>query len=126
MDDLVNLFPIPQLTVFPKHAHFNPLRTIKSKLSPCRKEWSCSGKAALIVSALKLKTPISSNGSESFIKYGPMTLSRFRAMMRGSLHGGCGVYLSGHSPFHSDKCSCSSSKALSSSLYSPFGDFIAF
>lgn len=84
------------------------------------------GKAALIVGALKLKAPISSKDSESFIKYGPMTLSRFRAVMRDSLHGGSGVYLSGRTPFHSDKCSCSSSKALSSSLCSPFGDFIAF
>lgn len=45
--------------------------------------------------------------------------------MHGLLHGGFGIYLSRDFPFHSDKCSCSSSSSLSSSLYSPFGDFMA-
>lgn len=48
-----------------------------------------------------------------------------QTVMRGLLHSGCGIYLSGDFPFHSDKCSCSSSSSLSSSLYSPFGDFMA-
>lgn len=33
-------------------------------------------------------------------------------------------YIPVTSPFHSDKCSCSSLNTLSSSLCSPFGDFI--
>ena len=48
-----------------------------------------------------------------------------QTVMRGLLHSGCGIYLSRDFPFHSDKCSCSSCSALSSSLYSPFRDFMA-